>query len=188
MESGNFWRFAGKAAEGRRTPRRWRDGHDPRVRKASWSAPVLWRFPQGARHSNIGKGHSMYRLFWFEMAEVSCLQKRRRAAALQDAGATAMAHVCAKRPGVRQSSGAFLRAYDISKWAKGTLCATYFCSRRLRCHASKSGGGPPQSKTLARWPRLPRLRSVWMYGLFFPCSPVPGQYTPCNGCCRTAVT
>jgi len=34
----------GKAAEGRRTPRRWREGHGSRVREASWSAPVPWRF------------------------------------------------------------------------------------------------------------------------------------------------
>ena len=33
-----------KAAEGRRTPRRWRVGQDPRKREASWSAPALWRF------------------------------------------------------------------------------------------------------------------------------------------------
>jgi hypothetical protein len=33
-----------KAAEGRRTPRRWRVGQDPREREASWSAPGLWRF------------------------------------------------------------------------------------------------------------------------------------------------
>ena len=35
-------------------------------------------------------------------------KKRRRAAALPDAGAKATAPACAKRPGVRQSSGAFL--------------------------------------------------------------------------------
>jgi hypothetical protein len=33
-----------KAAAGRRTPRRWREGYGFRVREASWSAPVPWRF------------------------------------------------------------------------------------------------------------------------------------------------
>ena len=36
-------------------------------------------------------------------------QKRRRAAAVQDAGAIATAPACVKRPGVRQSPGAFRR-------------------------------------------------------------------------------
>jgi len=35
----------GKAAEGRRTPERWREIHLSREREASWSAPVPWRFP-----------------------------------------------------------------------------------------------------------------------------------------------
>jgi hypothetical protein len=40
-----------KAAEGRcdatlaRTPEHWREIHLSRERGASWSAPVLWRFP-----------------------------------------------------------------------------------------------------------------------------------------------
>jgi hypothetical protein len=33
-----------KAAEGRRSPRRWRVQANARSREASWSAPVLWRF------------------------------------------------------------------------------------------------------------------------------------------------
>jgi len=33
-----------KAAEGRRTPKRWRDYYGSRVREAFWSAPVPWRF------------------------------------------------------------------------------------------------------------------------------------------------
>ena len=43
----------------------------------------------------------MCNLFWFETAEMSCLQKRRRAAALQDAGAMAKASAFAKRLDVR---------------------------------------------------------------------------------------
>jgi len=37
-----------KAAEGRRTPRRWREGCGSRVREASWTAPAPWRFLHGA--------------------------------------------------------------------------------------------------------------------------------------------
>jgi hypothetical protein len=48
---------SGKAAEGRRTPRRWREGYGSRVRGASWSAPVPWRFVNGARQSGTGKFH-----------------------------------------------------------------------------------------------------------------------------------
>jgi len=44
----------GKAAEGRRTPGRWREGYGPRLREASWSAPVPWRFGHGVnRPENI---------------------------------------------------------------------------------------------------------------------------------------
>jgi hypothetical protein len=43
-EAENFGGSRGKAAEGRRTPRRWREGYGSCVREASWSAPVLWRF------------------------------------------------------------------------------------------------------------------------------------------------
>jgi len=46
-----------KAAEGRRTPRRWRAGYGSRVREASGSAPAPWRFPASARCSGIGNGH-----------------------------------------------------------------------------------------------------------------------------------
>jgi hypothetical protein len=37
-----------KAAEGRRSPRRWRLGQDPRERAGSWSTPALWRFEPSA--------------------------------------------------------------------------------------------------------------------------------------------
>jgi len=48
-----------QAAEGRRTPKRWREFHGSRVRGASWSAPVLWRFSASARFSSIGNPHFM---------------------------------------------------------------------------------------------------------------------------------
>ena len=38
------YRTKTKAAEGRRTPRRWREIFRSMTREASWSAPVLWRF------------------------------------------------------------------------------------------------------------------------------------------------
>jgi len=45
-----------KAAEGRRTPKRWRDGHGSRVREASWSAPsplALFPVNQAYPHGNV---------------------------------------------------------------------------------------------------------------------------------------
>jgi hypothetical protein len=53
----------GKAAEGRRTPKRWREFHGSREREASWSAPVPWRFPASARHTGITNARDDGRIF-----------------------------------------------------------------------------------------------------------------------------
>ena len=61
----------GKAAEGRRTPKRWRVAEGLASREASWSAPVLWRFgmagvalaPGGLRQNGAEAARKLFHLF-----------------------------------------------------------------------------------------------------------------------------
>ena len=53
VNMGTVWSGGAKAAEGRRTPKRWRDCHGPCVREASWSAPSpLALFPVNHPNAN----------------------------------------------------------------------------------------------------------------------------------------
>jgi len=93
----------------------------PRLREASWSAPVLWRFGQRGQRETTERLSTACECGW-RGAPVS---------------ATTPTGVASFSPAL---------ADEIGLHCTGSRC---------RAGRMKSGGGPPQSRTLARWQRLP---------------------------------